>query len=65
VKEVCLEYGISDAACYNWKPKYGGIEIADIPKLKELANENRRSKQMYADLSLENEALKDVVENTL
>jgi putative transposase len=65
VKEVCREYGISDATYYNWKTKYGGMEIADIRKLKELADENRRLKQMYADLSLNHEALKDIVEKKL
>ena len=64
VKEVCREYGISDATYYNWKAKYGGMEIADIRKLKELAEENRRLKQMDADLSLKHEALKDIVEKS-
>ena len=64
VKEVCREYGISDATYYNWKMKYGGMEIADIRKLKELTDENRRLKQMYADLSLKHEALKDIVEKS-
>ena len=65
VKEVCRGYGISDATYYNWKTKYGGMEIADIRKLKELTDENRRLKQMYADLSPEHEALKDIVEKKL
>ena len=47
---------------YNWKTKYGGMEIADIRKLKELTDENWRLKQMFADLSLKHEALKDIVE---
>jgi len=65
IKEVCREYGISDATYYNWKAKYGGMEASDIRKLKELADENRRLKQMYANLSLEHEALKDVVAKKL
>jgi putative transposase len=65
VKEVCREYGISDATYYNWKSKYGGMTASDIKKLKELEEENRRLKQMYADLSLQHEALKDVVEKKL
>ncbi len=65
VKEVCREYGISDATYYNWKTRYGGMEIADIRKLKELTDENRRLKHMYADLSLKHEALKDIVEKKL
>ena len=65
VKDVCREYGISDATYYNWKSKYGGMEASDIKKLKDLKDENRRLKQMYADLSLENRALKDVIEKKL
>ena len=65
VKEVCREYGISDATYYNLKTKYGGMEIADIRKLKELTDENWRLKQMFADLSLKHEALKDIVEKKL
>jgi putative transposase len=65
VKEVCREYGISDATYYNWKSKYGGMTASDVKKLKELEDENRRLKRMYADLSLQHEALKDVVEKKL
>ena len=57
VKEVCREYGISDATYYTWKAKYGGIEASDIKRLKELEDENRRLKQMYTDLSLEHTIL--------
>ena len=64
-KEVCREYGISNATYYKWKSKYGGMEASDIKRLKELEEENRRLKQMYADLSLENRALKDVIERKL
>lgn len=49
VKEACREYGISDATYYNWKSKYGGMEASDIKRLKELEDENRRLKQMYAE----------------
>lgn len=65
VKEVCREYGFSDATYYNWKAKYGGMEASDIKRLRELEEENRRLKQMYADLSLENRALKDVIAKKL
>mgnify|MGYP000282968971 FL=1 len=65
VKDVCREYGISDATYYNWKSKYGGMTASDVKKLKELEDENRRLKRMYADLSLQHEALKDVVEKKL
>jgi len=65
VKEVCREYGISDATYYNWKSKYGGMEASDIRRLKELEDENRRLKHMFANLSLEHAALKDVIEKKL
>jgi len=65
VKDVCREYGISDATYYNWKAKYGGMEASDIKRLKELEEENRRLKQMYADLSLEHTILKDIIEKKL
>ena len=61
VKEVCREYSISDATYYNWKSKYGGMEVSNMRKLKELEDENRRLKRLYANLSLEHDALKDVI----
>lgn len=65
VKDICREYGISDATYYNWKSKYGGMEASDVKRLKELETENQRLKQMYADLSLEHRILKDIVEKKL
>ena len=65
VKEVCREYGISEATYYNWKSKYGGMHASDIKRLKELEDENRRLKQMYAELCLDNRILKDIVEKKL
>ena len=65
VKDVCREYGISDATYYNWKAKYGGMVASDIKRLKELEDENRRLKQMYAELSLEHKVLKDIIEKKL
>ena len=65
VNEVCREYGISDATYYNWKSKYGGMEVSDIKRLKELEEENQRLKRMFADLSLKHEALRDIVEKKL
>ncbi|WP_265389981.1 IS3 family transposase [Klebsiella pneumoniae] len=62
VKDVCREAGISEATYYNWKAKFGGMEASDIKKMKDLEDENRRLKQMFADLSLECRALKDVIE---
>ena len=65
VKDVCREYGVSEATYYNWKSKYGGMEASDIKRLKELEDENRRLKQMYAELCLDHRILKDIVEKKL
>lgn len=65
VNEVCREYGISEATYYNWKSKYGGMEASDVKRLKELEDENRRLKQMFADLSLEHRIVKDILEKKL
>jgi len=65
VKDVCREHSISDATYYQWKSKYGGMEASDIQRLRELEEENRKLKQMYADMSLENLALKDVIAKKL
>lgn len=61
IQDVCRECGVSNATYYNWKAKYGGMDASDVKKLKDLEAENRRLKQMYANLSLENEALKDIL----
>lgn len=65
VKDMCRDYGISEATYYNWKSKYGGMEASDIKRFKELEDENRRLKQMYAELSLDNKILEDIVEEKL
>ena len=65
VKDLCRKHGISDATYYNWKSKYGGMEASDLKRLKALEDENRRLKHMYAELSLEHRALKDIVEKKL
>jgi putative transposase len=65
VKDVCREHEISEATYYQWKSKYGGMEAADIKRLRELEEENRRLKQMYAELSLEHRILKDVLTKKL
>lgn len=65
VKDVCREYEISDATYYQWKSKYGGMQASDIKRLRELEDENRRLKQISADLLLENRALKDVIAKKL
>ena len=62
VKELCREYGMSDTTFYRWHSKYGGMEASDIKRLKELESENAKLKRMFADLSLENAAIKDLLE---
>lgn len=65
VKDVCRKYGISDATYYKWKSKYGGLEVSDVRRLRELEAENSKLKRMYADVSLENQALKDLISKKL
>jgi putative transposase len=59
--DLCRELGISKATFYNWNKKYGGMESQDLKKLKELEEENRRLKKMYAELAMDNMVLKDVL----
>jgi putative transposase len=61
VEQICRKHGISNATYYNWKSKYGGMEASDVKRLKELEDENARLKKMFADLSLEHEAVKDLI----
>ena len=63
--ELCRENGISDATFYNWKNKYSGMQLSELKKLRELESENSKLKRIVADLSLENFALKDVIEKKL
>ena len=65
VKDVCRKYEISDATYYNWKSKYGGMEASDLKRMKELERELSQMKRMYADIALENRALKDLIEKKL
>ena len=59
--EVCRKHGISDATYYKWKAKYGGLEVSEARRLKQLEDENRRLKHIVADLTLDNQALKTVL----
>ena len=65
VKDICREIGISDATFYNWKAKYGGMEASDVKRMKELETENAQLKSMYAEASMENRALKNLIEKKL
>jgi putative transposase len=65
VADLCREQGISQTTFYKWKTKYGGMEASDVRRLKELESAHKRLMQMYAELSLENQALKDVIAKKL
>ena len=61
VKEVCREYGVSTASYYAWKAKYGGMDVNEARRMKELELENRRLKRAVADLTLREQALKEAL----
>jgi putative transposase len=61
VADLARELGVSEATLYTWKSKFGGLEVNEARRLKELEDENRRLKHMVADLSLDKEALKAVI----
>jgi len=63
--DLCREHGISQATFYNWKAKYGGLQLSEVKRMKELEQENSKLKKMYAELSMENYALKDLIEKKL
>ncbi len=60
-QSLCREHGISKATFYNWRKKYSGMESSQLKRLKELEEENRKLKQMFADISLDNVMLKDLL----
>ena len=61
VKDLCRKYGIGNSTFYKWREKDGGMEASDMRRLKELEEENRRLKQMYADLSLKSQMQEDII----
>jgi putative transposase len=61
VAELCRKHGISNATYYQWKSKYSGVQVSELQRLRELEAENAKLKRMYADLALENSAIKDVL----
>ena len=65
VKEVCRQAGISTATYYQWKSKYGGLEASDLRRVRELEAENARLKRLYAELALDNAAMKDLIAKKL
>ncbi len=65
VANLSREYGFGKSTFYKWKAKYGGLDASALRRMKELEEENRRLKQMYAELSLDHQVLKDIVEKKL
>ncbi len=65
VAEVCRKYGISSPTYYQWKSKYAGMSLPELKRVKELEAENAKLKRMYAELALENTAIKDVLSRKL
>ena len=61
IVDLCRMHGISDATFYNWRTTYGGMEVSDARRLKDLEVENKRLKQMLADAMLENRVIKDAL----
>ncbi len=59
--EICRQHGISEQTFYRWKAKYGGLELSEAKKLRRLEEENRKLKQLVGDLSLDKQALQDVL----
>jgi len=65
MSELARKHGVSEATLYNWKARYGGMDVSQLRRLKELEAENGRLKRMYADLSLTHHALQDAVQKKL
>jgi putative transposase len=65
VAEISRKHGISDASFYLWRKKFGGMNEVDLKRLRQLEEENRRLKHMYAELSIDHSILKDVIEKKL
>ena len=65
IKDLCRQAGISSATYYQWKSKYGGMEDSELRRVKELEAENSKLKRMYAELALDNAAMKDLIAKKL
>lgn len=61
IKDICRQQGIGVSTFYKWRAKYGGMEVSDVHRLKELEDENRRLKQMYAELSLKSQMQEEII----
>jgi len=65
LQDVWRKHGISSATYYKWKARYGGLDVNELKRMKEVETENSKLKRMYADLALENRALKDLIDRKL
>lgn len=65
IEELCRKMGISPATFYNWRKKYGGLGVSELRRLRQLEEENRKLKQLVADLSLDKAMLQDVLKKKL
>jgi putative transposase len=65
VEEITREYGISRAAFYKWRQRYGGLEASELKRMRQLEEENAKLKRMYAELALDLEAARWVIEKKL
>ena len=61
VSELCREHGMSSASFYKWRAKFGGMDASMISELKDMADQNKRLKKMYAELSMQNDLLKEAL----
>lgn len=61
VSELCREHGMSSASFYKWRAKFGGMDASLISEMKDLAEQNRRLKKMYAEMSMQNDLLKEAL----
>ena len=61
VSELCREHGMSSASFYKWRAKYGGMDASMVSQMKAMADENRRLKRMYAEMSMQNDLLKEAL----
>jgi putative transposase len=59
--DLCRRHGVSEQTFYRWKARYGGLEVSDLRRLRQLEDENGRLKRLVADLTLDNEALKELI----
>ena len=65
VKDICRQAGISVPTYYQWKSKYGGLEASELKRIRDLEAENAKLKRMYAELALDNAAMKDLIAKKL